>query len=301
MEDVFRDSPLQRLDDALLREKGIVLYIKRDDLIHPQVQGNKWRKLKYNLHEANASEQKTLLTVGGAYSNHIYATAAAAKLFGFNAIGVIRGEEPNQKSDTLTFAASQGMELHYISRGDYSAKESPRMLESFKKRFGDFYLLPEGGTNPFALKGVAEIIAELKIDYDFITVACGTGGTLSGLLAALKGEKRVLGFSSLKGDDTLTAEVNTLTEEYCGTAYSNFKINFDYHFGGYAKVKFELVEFIKDFEQRFEIQLEPVYTGKMFYGLFDLIRKDHFPRGSHIVAIHSGGLQGLSGYKEYFQ
>jgi 1-aminocyclopropane-1-carboxylate deaminase len=301
MEYSFQPSPLQEIQDDLLSKKKVRLFIKRDDLIHPEMQGNKWRKLKYNLEQARASGHKTLLTFGGYYSNHIYATAAAAKHFGFNSIGIIRGEEPHSKSDTLRFAEAQGMKLHYISRSAYAGKESPAFMDALHLQLGDFYLLPEGGTNLFALKGVAELIAELPADYDYLTVACGTGGTLAGLVSGLKGEKQLIGFSSLKGEDQLTSWVNKLVNEYCANSYSNFSINFDYYFGGYAKVNAVLIEFIKDFKKRFDIQLEPIYTGKMLYGLFDLIAKDYFPRGSRIVAIHSGGLQGLSGYKEYFE
>jgi 1-aminocyclopropane-1-carboxylate deaminase len=300
MEYSFQPSPLQEVQHELLAEKQVRLFIKRDDLIHPHVQGNKWRKLKYNLEQARACGHKTLLTFGGYYSNHIFATAAAAKHFGFNSIGIIRGEEPQNKSETLRFAEAQGMKLHYISRSEYSRKESPAFIDALHLQFGDFYILPEGGTNLIALKGVEEIIAELPAGYDYLTVACGTGGTLAGLISGLKGEKQLIGFSSLKGEDELTACVNKLVSEYRGNTYSNLSINFDYHFGGYAKVKPALIDFMKDFKQRFDIQLEPVYTAKMLYGLLDMIAKDYFPRGSRIVAIHSGGLQGLSGYKEYF-
>jgi 1-aminocyclopropane-1-carboxylate deaminase len=297
----FQPSPLQEIQDELLAKKQVRLFIKRDDLIHPDVQGNKWRKLKYNLEQARSCGQKTLLTFGGAYSNHIYATAAGAKLFGFNSIGIIRGEEPQAKSGTLRFAEAMGMKLHYISRGAYAGKESPAFMDALHLQLGDFYLLPEGGTNLFALKGVAELIAELPAEYDYLTVACGTGGTLAGLVSGLKGEKQLIGFSSLKGEDRLTVQVNKLVNEYSGNTYSNFSINFDYHFGGYAKSKPALIDFIRDFKKRFDIPLEPVYTGKMLYGLFDMIAKDYFPHSSRIVAVHSGGLQGLSGYKEYFK
>ena len=300
MENPFNESPLQKIEDELLRQKEITLYVKRDDLIHPHIQGNKWRKLKYNLYEARMNKQNTLLTFGGAYSNHIYATAAAAKLFHFNAIGIIRGEEPQVKSATLQFAAEQGMDLHYMDREMYRQKDDPINIESLRVQIGDFYYLPEGGTNMLALDGVSEIVEEIETPFDYLCVPCGTGGTLAGLVAGLKGEKQVLGFSSLKGNDTLTPVIKKLVTDYTGQNFSNFSINFDYHFGGYAKVKPELIEFIKQFKSKFDIQLEPVYTGKMFFGLFDLIQKDYFPKGSVVVALHTGGLQGLTGYAEYF-
>ncbi len=296
----FNPSPLQKLEDDFLVEKGIELYIKRDDLIHPEIQGNKWRKLKYNLFEARLNGIHTLLTFGGPYSNHIYATAAAAKLFHFRAIGIIRGEEPTVLSPTLKFAESKGMELYYMDRESYRQKDDPTNLESLRVQIGDFYLIPEGGTNPLAVEGAAEIIEEIDIPFDYICTAVGTGGTLAGLVAGLKGEKQAIGFSSLKGEDTLTAKVFELSEFVTGFHYNNFSINFDYHFGGYAKVKPELIAFIKDFKLKYNIQLEPVYTGKMFYGLFDMIKNDRFTRGSRIVALHTGGLQGLSGFMDYF-
>lgn len=301
MQNPFNDSPLQQLHDKLFEKKGIEVFIKRDDLIHEHVQGNKWRKLKYNLYEARLNKQNTLLTFGGAYSNHIYATAAAAKLFHFKAIGIIRGEEPEIKSETLQFASSQGMELYYMDREMYRQKDDPANIESLHVQIGDFYYIPEGGTNVHALEGVEEIIEELKIPFDYVCTACGTGGTLAGLVAGLRGEKKAIGFSSLKGEDKLTETVNQLVKAYTGVEFSNFSINFDYHFGGYAKVKPDLIEFIKHFKNKFGIQLEPVYTGKMFYGLFDLIEKDYFPKGSRIIALHTGGLQGLSGYAECFR
>jgi 1-aminocyclopropane-1-carboxylate deaminase/D-cysteine desulfhydrase-like pyridoxal-dependent ACC family enzyme len=301
MESPIKDSPLQQLDDDLLREKGITLYIKRDDLIHEHIGGNKWRKLKYNLLEARMNKQNTLLTFGGPYSNHIYATAAAARLFHFRSIGIIRGEEPAIKSDTLQFAAQQGMELYYMDREMYRQKGAPENIESLRVQIGDFYYVPEGGTNVLALEGVSEIISEIAIDYDVICTPCGTGGTLAGLVAGLLGKRHVLGFSALKGEDRLTGDVNQLLGEYLTQPPpTNFSINFDYHFGGYAKVKPELIAFIKEFKSKFDIQLDPVYNGKMFYGLFDLIKRDYFKPGSTIVALHTGGLQGLSGYKEYF-
>lgn len=301
MEIQLNKSPLQLIEHKLLSEKGIQLYIKRDDLIHPSVQGNKWRKLKYNLLQAREENQHTLLTFGGPYSNHIYAAAAAAKLFNFQSIGIIRGEEPAIKSETLQFALAQGMKLKFVDRATYHLKDKPDFIEELKSEFGPFYYVPEGGTNALALGGVSEIIDEIEIDFDVFCTACGTGGTLAGLVAGLQGKKQVLGFSALKGDDRLTPKVNELLDAYGSRGLTNFSIHFDYHFGGYAKVKPELIDFIKEFKSRFGIQLEPVYTGKMLYGIFDLIKRDYFKRGTTLIALHTGGLQGLSGYKAYFE
>lgn len=293
-------SPVQQLRDPLFDEKEITVYIKRDDLIHPHVQGNKWRKLKYNLFEARLNGVNTLLTFGGPYSNHIYSTAAAAKMFHFRSIGIIRGDEPTNKSPTLKFAASQGMELYYMDKESYREREDLMNIESLRVQIGDFYHIPEGGTNLLALEGVGEIIGEIDFPFDYLTTAIGTGGTLAGLTAGLQGEKKIIGFSSLKGEDTLTAKVNDLVFAYTGKNFQNFNINFDYHFGGYAKVNPELVEFIISFREKHDIKLEPVYTGKMMYALYDLIKQDYFPKRAVILALHTGGLQGLCGFENYF-
>lgn len=300
MQNPFNESPLQQIIDPLLQQKGVELFIKRDDLIHAHIQGNKWRKLKYNLLEARLNGYHTLLTFGGPYSNHIYATAAAAKLFHFKAIGIIRGNEASIQTSTLQYAASQGMQLHYMDRECYKQKDNPENIESLRILLGDFYYVPEGGTNQYALEGVAEVVSELDIEYDYMCTACGTGGTLAGLVSALKGSKRLIGFSSLKGDDTLTSRVNELVLDSNGEVYNNFRIMFDYHFGGYAKVNGTLIDFIKRFKKQHNIQLEPVYTAKMLYGLYDMIQQDYFEPGARIIAIHTGGLQGLCGYTKYF-
>jgi len=274
--------------------------MKRDDLIHPHIQGNKWRKLKYNLLEARLSGQNTLLTFGGPYSNHIYALAAAAKLFHFKSIGIIRGHEPEYKSSTLQFAASQGMELYYMDREMYGLKDAQESIESLRVQIGDFYYIPEGGTNSLALEGVAELVKEIAINFEVICCACGTGGTLAGITTAINEQQQAIGFSSLKGEDMLTSKVHKLVDAYQTLPPGNFSVNFDYNFGGYAKVNNTLASFINEFKQRHNIQLDPVYTGKMMYGLYDMIEKGRFQRGTTIVAVHTGGLQGINGYPKYF-
>jgi len=194
----FNQSPIQEIEDDLLRGSGIRLFLKREDLIHKNVSGNKWRKLKYNLIEAARSGHSTLLTFGGAYSNHIHATAASALEAGFHSIGIIRGEKTIPLNPTLEFATGCGMKLHYLSRENYRNRNEPELIESLKREFGKFYLLPEGGTNLLALKGCAEIIDEIDMEYDMICVSVGTGGTLAGIISGLKGRKKVLGYSILK-------------------------------------------------------------------------------------------------------
>ena len=287
-------SPLQEISFPYGR---IRLFIKRDDLLHPQISGNKWRKMKYNLLEMQKQNKKTLLTFGGAFSNHIAAAAAAGKAYGFQTIGIIRGEELNASNATLSFAEENGMRFKFVSRTDYRRKEDASFMEELKEEFGDFYMLPEGGTNCFALPGCAEVIGEIdaEISADYYCVACGTGGTIAGMISGLK-KGRVLGFSALKGD-FLRGEVKGLLSNCDVDISENFSINTDYHFGGYAKFKPDLIKFMNDFKSQYEIELDPVYTGKMFFGIFDLVQKGYFEEGSTVVAVHTGGLQGVEGFR----
>ncbi len=303
-------SLIQTIQNDLLKSKGITLLIKRDDLIHPQVSGNKWRKLKYNLLAAKAQQQNTLLTFGGAFSNHIYATAAAGKVFGFRTIGLIRGERIEPLNPTLAYAESVGMELHFISRTDYRKKEDATYQKQVRDRFGNFFLIPEGGTNISAIKGCTELVEEVKQQLaelpDYWCAACGTGGTLSGIIAGLNGQKKVLGFSVLKGDfhqkdiEGLLYQVSEVSDTFKVSDTFNWQVNTDYHFGGYAKFKPALIDFINTFKKDNNIQLEPIYTGKLFYGIYDLIKNDYFPSGSSIFAVHTGGLQGIAGFNRRF-
>ncbi len=287
----IKKTLLQPLNDPLFKEKKIEVYLKRDDLIHPTVSGNKWRKLKYNLLEAQKQKQDTLLSFGGAYSNHIYALAAAGKLFNFKTVGIIRGERTEPLNPVLSFAKENGMRLHYISRSAYRDKYDPELVGEFKERFGHFYMVPEGGSNVLAVKGCIEVIEEIDIDFDHICTSCGTGGTLAGLVTGLIGEKKALGFSALKGGGFLKDDVDQLIKGYCGKTFSNWDISTEYHFGGYAKSKPELLQFMKYFERTHKVPIEFIYTGKMFYGLYDLIKKDFFKPGETIVALHTGGVR----------
>jgi 1-aminocyclopropane-1-carboxylate deaminase/D-cysteine desulfhydrase-like pyridoxal-dependent ACC family enzyme len=292
------ETPLQKIQHPLLQERQVALYIKREDLLHPEISGNKWRKLKYNLQEAKRLQHHTLLTFGGAYSNHIAATAAAGKAYGFATIGIIRGEEHLPLNPTLRFATSCGMQLQYISREKYKQKADPAFLQELSEQYGGPYILPEGGTNSLAVKGCTEIVQDIAIGYDYVCCASGTGGTLAGIIAGLAGEKQVLGFPALKGGAFLEEDIKQLVYSYSSRDFSNWRLITDYHFGGYAKVKPELLAFMQAFQHQHHIPLDPIYTGKMLYGLFDLIRKGYFPKSSRIVAIHTGGLQGNAGFKE---
>lgn len=281
----YKATPISEIHDATLTDAAVRLFIKREDLNHPSVSGNKWWKLKYNLEEAHHLNKKTLLTFGGAFSNHIYATAAAAYELGMKSIGIIRGEKSLRLNPVLHFAETKRMRLHYISRQAYRNKHETTFIGQLKDLYGDFYLIPEGGSNTLAVKGIEEFTNTLDDDFGYLCSPVGTGGTLAGLIRGLKGEKKILGFPSLKDSSFLKEEIIQL-----GSTYSNWSLVRGYDFGGYAKCTNELVTFIDDFKTRHNIVLEFVYTGKMMYGIFDLVRKGFFEKGSRILAIHTGGI-----------
>ena len=290
----IRSVPTQQIHDTLLKEKGVSLFIRREDLNHHLASGNKWHKLKYNLLEAKKRGNRQLLTFGGAFSNHIYAVAAASHAEGLKAIGIIRGEENLPLNPTLQFAQEKGMQLFYMDRLTYRNKNSPELLDKLKKQHGDFYLIPEGGTNTLAIKGCEEWAKGIEGNYDTICCPVGTGGTMAGLICGSEGEKRLFGFSALNGD-FLETDVQNLLQEY-GKPLANWEINVDYHFGGYAKVPATLRNFIHSFEEQHQIPVEPIYTAKMLFGIFDLIQRNYFSPGTKLLAIHTGGLQGNKGF-----
>jgi len=270
---------------------SINLVVKREDLIHPFISGNKYRKLKYNLIEARNLGFDTLLTFGGAYSNHIAAVASVGKQLNFKTIGIIRGEELITKvndNPTLKFATESGMHLKFISRDVYKNKTETSFLKALKEEFGAFYAIPEGGTNALAVKGCEEILTEADAKFDYICCSVGTGGTISGIINSSKPEQEILGFPALKGD-FLDDEIRKFAKR------DNWRLINEYHFNGYAKINTELVEFINRFKALNGIQLDPIYTGKMLFGIYDLIQKKRIPENSSILAIHTGGLQGIEG------
>ena len=291
---LYTPTPIIELKSAVRAESGVRILIKREDLNHVYASGNKWWKLKYNLVEAQKLGKKSLLTFGGAYSNHIYATAAAAKEIGLKSIGIIRGEEVQPLNHTLSFAESCGMKLHFVSREEYRNKTTDDFIQQLQNKFGDFYLIPEGGTNELAVKGVAEFGSALinEVDFDFLCLPVGTGGTMAGIVKALAGRKKILGFSVLKGAGFLNHEV----KKWVGSSFDNWSIVEDYHFGGYAKTTDELIKFISEFEKQHQLPLDQVYTAKMMFGVFDLIKKGFFKSGSTILVLHTGGLQGRSSF-----
>ncbi len=293
-----RATPLVRLRSGAADRAGVGLYLKRDDLIHPQISGNKWRKLKYNLLEARRRGHGTLLTFGGAYSNHLCAVAAAGRAFGFCTVGLVRGEETFPLNPTLTFARDCGMTLQYVPRPQYRDKAGPAWLGALRDAYGDFYLLPEGGSNALAVRGVAELVNEIDVPWQYLCCPCGTGGTLAGLVAGAAGRGQVVGFAALKGGDFLRGEAGQLLREHEGLTgepvsnYTNWQVQTGYHFGGYAKVSPPLLAFIRRFEGENGIRLEQVYTAKMLFGIEDLLSAGFFGRGAAVVALHTGGLQG---------
>ncbi|HRF40702.1 MAG TPA: pyridoxal-phosphate dependent enzyme [Saprospiraceae bacterium] len=298
-------SPLQEIRHTELDAKGLRLLVKRDDLLawskNSALCGNKWRKLKYNLLEAKTTHQTHLLTFGGAYSNHLAAAAEAAKVLGFEATGIVRGEETLPFNPTLAFVKQCGMRLVYVNREAYRYKSEPDFLPSIGIDATGVFVLPEGGTNMAALRGCRELAEEIQAqaEADFIAVACGTGGTLAGIVSGLKESCKALGFSVLKGDFH-RKEVAALLLEAGAMPADNWQVETAYHFGGYAKWKPELLDFMQEFRDQYGITLDPIYTGKMMYGVFDLIRNGAFPRGSTIVAVHTGGLQGVAGFEQRF-
>lgn len=275
--------------------KNLTFLVKREDLLHPTISGNKWRKLKYNLIEAHNQGYRTLLTFGGAYSNHIYSTASAGRIFGFDTIGIIRGEEHLPLNSTLSFAVKCGMKLHYIDRTTYRKKTEYFFLEKLENEHGKYYLIPEGGTNTLAIKGCSEITIDINTDFDFILSACGTGGTLSGIISGLNGKSNIIGIPVLKGANFLYDDITNFVKQYSECSFTNWKLDLKYHMGGYAKIKKELILFIKEFEQLNKIALDPIYTGKLFYAIQMMSINNEFPDGSTILAIHTGGLQGKIG------
>jgi len=269
----------------------ISLTIKREDLNHPFISGNKLRKLKYNLLQAKAENKTTLLTFGGAFSNHIAAVAYAGKEQGIKTIGVIRGDELFDKIEenpTLKFAQENGMGFEFVSREDYRFKSEISFIEKLKEKFGDFYLVPEGGTNELAVKGCEEILTDEDAVFNYVCCAIGTGGTISGLINSALPNQKILGFPALKGD-FLIDEIRIFAQK------DNWELISDYHFGGYGKINLELIEFINAFFDENKVPLDPIYTGKMFFGVIDLISKKYFPPHSKILLIHTGGLQGIEG------
>lgn len=290
------ETPIQPLNFPLFQEKNVSVSILRLDLIHPDLSGNKFFKLHYNLLDAKEKGFSRILTFGGAYSNHIYATAAAGALLGMETVGVIRGELVQPLNPTLEAAERFGMVLHPMERSTYRRKEATQVLDELRSKFGSFYLIPEGGTNALAIKGCQEIFSPNWEDVTHVATCIGTGGTIAGIAASALTHQTVLGFSVLKGA-FIKESVNQLLQTNGIIPTCTLDIITDYHFGGYAKHTQELITFMQNFHKQTGIPLDPIYTGKLVFGVFDRVRAGHFPPQSKVLIIHSGGLQGIKGFE----
>lgn len=285
-------SPEEQLHDPLFADKEVRVFLKRDDMIHPFISGNKWRKLKLNIQEAQNKDQDHLVTFGGVWSNHLLATACAAARYGLKSTAFVRGEDIN--SDVLVLCRVFGMKLIFTDRSAYRDKKG-----LFNEKFSQdakAIFIDEGGAGHHAMQGCADSIAELKQPYDHLFCAAGTGTTFAGLVKGIEDAQLFTHchcIPVLKGADFLKEEINAYF-----TSPPSYSFHNNYNFGGYARTTTELLEFIGYFTSKTGILLDPVYTGKMMFALYDLIRKDHFPKGSTILAVHTGGLFGLLGMKE---
>lgn len=287
-------SPVQQIKNKVFDEQGLSVFIKRDDLIHPLISGNKWRKLKYILKKASAENKTHLVTFGGAYSNHLLATAAAAAKFGFKATGIVRGEEVS--NNTLFLCRLHGMDLLFVDRKSYSDK--PALFNKYFYSNADAFFIDEGGASVEGAQGCAELVDELPEIYDHVFCACGTGTTAAGIINGLQSHQLSTKFNAIpvfKNGDFMKDEI----AQYL-THPAVYQLHTDYHFGGYAKTNNALINFIKAFVADTGILIEPVYTGKMLYTIYDLAAKSYFKPGSKILAVHTGGLIGLLGMKDKF-
>jgi 1-aminocyclopropane-1-carboxylate deaminase len=287
-------SPVHQISDKLFDNKKIKIFIKRDDLIHPIISGNKWRKLKYILRRAREEQKKHLVTFGGAYSNHLLATAAAGAQFGFKTTGIVRGEQV--ANDTLFLCRLHGMNLLFTDRESY--KDKPAL---FKKHFDndqEAFFIDEGGTSAEGVQGCSELLDELTETYDHIFCACGTGTTAAGIITGIQKHNLSTEFHAVpvfKNGGFIKDEIEKFL-----TVPADYALHTSYHFGGYGKADEQLISFIKHFVANTGILIEPVYTAKMLFALYDLVTRDQFKPGSRILAIHSGGIWGLLGTKEKF-
>lgn len=287
-------SPIEEITDPLFQTKEVQLFIKRDDMIHPFISGNKWRKLKYHLLEAEKLQKKHLVSFGGAYSNHLLATACAAAKFGFRSTGMVRGEEA--ENETLFLCKLFGMHLNFVDRESY--RDQSALFDQYYHNDPDSFFIDEGGRGSLGAKGCSELINELEEVYDHLFCTAGTGTTALGILQGLRKKSvatKIHVVPVLKGADFLQVEI----ENQCQG--QDFEFHQDYHCGGYGKINDELMDFIKTFTGSTGILIEPIYTGKLLYGIYDLIAKDYFARGSRILAIHTGGLTGILGMAKRFK
>ena len=315
-------TPIVKINCQLFIKKQVEVWIKLDYMRHPEVQGNKWHKLKLNMKEAVKQKKTSLMTFGGAYSNHIASTAAMAHSMGFKSIGIIRGDElalnQNKWSHTLKQAHHKGMQFIFLSRSDYRLKTQPGYLEQLQQQHPQAFIIPEGGSNKFAIDGFRDFMLESNQqlpDWTHLYTAVGTGGTLAGITkyalvnkdfsipnCYYQTQKQVVGVATLKNAHYLKPQINQWikSEKHLGSNKAQWRLLTDYHHGGYAKTSKELKEFINWFEEQFNIPLDPIYTGKMLYAFFSELKSNNISKGSKVLLIHTGGLQGRQPEKASF-
>lgn len=289
---------IEPIQSPILAAHHIHLNILRLDKIHPIISGNKWFKLKENFKRAISLEHSTILTFGGAYSNHLIATAAASKLFGLQSVGLVRGFHGKQiKTTTLLHCERLGMQLHFISREDYQKKDTEDFIAHLKNQFSNPYIIPEGGDNDDGIKGAQSIAAYIPKDSNLVSLAIGSGTTFCGIRNALPDHIAMMGFPVMKHGEYLHQKMG----KNINAGLENWQLVTDYHFGGFAKHTQELIDFMNDFYNETNIPLDFVYNAKMMYGIFDLVRKNTIPPHTKILCIHTGGLQGNSAIQNQLQ
>lgn len=291
---INENNYIQQIDSSFLKKRNIYLGIKRDDLLHPLIGGNKWRKLKYNLAHMQKVNKTELLTFGGAFSNHIHACAAAGKEFDIKTRAIIRGPQLDEDNPTIRFAKQCGMQLHVVNRIEYRQRHDEAYLQSLQVRFPNAFILPEGGTNEYALLGCKELVDSLP-KHDYLICPTGSGGTLAGLIEGSKLNTQIIGIAVLKQAQYLKEEIKKLSSK--AKNQNNWQLLTDFHGGGYGRFTPSLWQFCQDMQHTYNLPLEPVYSGKMMHALWQLIEQDYFAPGSKIIAVHTGGLQGLDGLK----
>ncbi|MEL0647316.1 pyridoxal-phosphate dependent enzyme [Pseudoalteromonas agarivorans] len=292
--EINENNYIQHIDSLFLKKKNIYLGVKRDDLLHPLISGNKWRKLKYNLTHMRKLNKTELLTFGGAFSNHIHACAAAGKEFNIKTHAIIRGPELDDNNPTIQFAKQCGMQLHVVNRIEYKLRQDEQYLTKLQARFPNAFILPEGGTNEHALLGCKELVHTLP-EHDYLVCPTGSGGTLAGLIEGSEQSTQVLGIAVLKQAQYLIDDIKKLSNK--AKNQNNWQLLTDHHDGGYGKFSSALWTFCQNMKHTYNLPLEPIYSGKMMYALWQLIEQDYFTPGSKIIAVHTGGLQGLNGLK----
>lgn len=288
------ESPIQEIRHPLLEQKQVKLAIKRDDLLHPVISGNKWRKLKYNLIHMQSKGCDSFVTFGGAFSNHLYASAMACKTFNLKGHAIVRGPILDEQNPTIRMARACGMTLHVVDRKTYRLRNDGDYLQTLQSEFPKSFIIPEGGTNQAALSGVIELAQSLPPS-NYVVCATGSGGTIAGLAKGSPTNTNVIGIAVLKQADYLNNEISQLlTNSHSGASW---QLLTNHHYGGYGKFTDDVWTFCQLMRQTYQLPLEPIYTGKMLFAIWQLIRQDYFPRGSTIMAIHTGGLQGLDGLR----